>query len=84
MDVDIILIILFILAIITTIIIYFKDNLLHAAIFFTIFNIIIGFFYISLGYTLLGVFQLSFYSVSMAALFFYTISLTGGEYHKEK
>lgn len=75
---------LFILVILITLTIYFVKKLMHAAIFFTVFNILIGIFYIFLGYTLLGIFQIALYSVSMAALFFYIICLIGGEDNKEE
>jgi len=57
---------------------------MYAVIFFTVFNILIGIFYISLGYTLLGIFQITLYSVSMATLFFYIVCLIGGENDKEE
>ncbi len=57
---------------------------MYAVIFFTVFNILIGVFYIFLGYTLLGIFQITLYSVSMATLFFYIVCLIGGENDKEE
>ncbi len=76
--------IFFILIIIITLAIYYVDKLMDAVIFFTLFNILIGIFYILLGYTLLGIFQITVYSVSMATLLFYVISLMGGENNKEE
>lgn len=84
MNVLIIPLSLFILIILTTLTIYFVEKLMHVAIFFTVFNILIGIFYISLGYTLLGIFQITVYSVSMATLFFYIVCLIGGEDNKEE
>jgi NADH:ubiquinone oxidoreductase subunit 6 (subunit J) len=84
MNVLIIPLSLFILIILTTLTIYFVEKLMHVAIFFTVFNILIGIFYIFLGYTLLGIFQITLYSVSMATLFFYIICLIGGEDNKEE
>lgn len=84
MDVYVISMVLFILIIMITLAIYFVENLMYAVIFFTVFNMLIGIFYILLGYTLLGIFQITVYSASMAILFFYTVSLIGGENNREK
>ena len=84
MNVYIISVGFFTLIIIITLAIYFIENLRYVIIFFTVFNILIGLFYILLGYTLLGIFQITGYSVSMVILFLYTISLMGGENNKEK
>ena len=84
MDVYLISMGLFILIIIITLAIYFIENLMYAVLFFTVFNILIGLFYILLGYTLLGIFQITVYSVSMAILFLYTVSLIGGENNGKK
>jgi len=84
MEIYIMSLIFFILIIIITLAIYYVDKLMDAVIFFTLFNILIGIFYILLGYTLLGIFQITVYSVSMATLLFYVISLMGGENNKEE
>lgn len=84
MNVLIIPLLLFILVILITLTINFVKKLMYVAIFFTVFNILIGIFYISLGYTLLGIFQITLYSVSMATLFFYIVCLIGGEDNKEE
>lgn len=84
MNVLIIPLLLFILVILITLTINFVKKLMYVTIFFTVFNILIGIFYISLGYTLLGIFQITLYSVSMATLFFYIVCLIGGEDNKEE
>ena len=57
-----------------------EKNLMRAAISFMLMSITLGIFYLLMGYNLLGIIQILVYSIALAAILLFIISVTkGGE-----